>query len=116
MLNPEARHTAVSVTAPRKSTPLCKRPMDAKIKDFRIAGLCAATYTAFHDDGSLNFDAIDAQIAELKRGGVTSVFGAPASHVPQLSLPLISRCPPFTGLPGWVCCSMHLLLNRLVWV
>ena len=51
-------------------------PMLPAIAAFRVKGLCAATYTAFNDDSSINFDAIPAQIAELKRGGVTSVFGA----------------------------------------
>lgn len=48
--------------------------MDPRIAAFRVRGLCAATYTAFHEDGSLNLDAIPAQIAELKRGGVAYVF------------------------------------------
>ena len=45
------------------------------IAAFRVKGLCAAQFTAFHDDGSLNLDAIPAQVVELKRGGVGYVFG-----------------------------------------
>lgn len=49
--------------------------MDPTIATFRVTGLCAATFTAFNEDGSLNLDAIPAQLAELKKGGVGYVFG-----------------------------------------
>jgi len=48
--------------------------MDPTIAAYKVTGLCAATFTAFHEDGSLNLDAIPAQLAELKRGGVGYVF------------------------------------------
>ena len=46
--------------------------------EFKVAGICAATFTAFNDDGSLNLGAIPAQVEELVRGGVISVFGGSA--------------------------------------
>ena len=46
------------------------------VREFRVRGLCAATYTAFNDDLSLNLDAIPAQVDELLRGGVKYIFGA----------------------------------------
>jgi N-acetylneuraminate lyase len=40
----------------------------------RLTGLVAASFTAFHDDGSLNLDPIESHAALLVRNGVTGVF------------------------------------------
>ena len=39
-----------------------------------LSGIIAATYTAFHADGSLNLEAIEQQAALLSRDGVAGVF------------------------------------------
>ena len=39
-----------------------------------LTGLIAASFTAFHDDGSLNLDPIESHAALLARNGVTGVF------------------------------------------
>lgn len=41
---------------------------------FRFTGLVAASFTAFHDDGSLNLDPIESHAALLARNGVNGVF------------------------------------------
>ena len=41
---------------------------------FKFSGLCTATHTPFHADGSLNLDAVGPQAAYLRGNGITSVF------------------------------------------
>ena len=42
--------------------------------NLRLTGLIAASFTAFHDDGTLNLDPIESHAALLGRNGVTGVF------------------------------------------
>jgi N-acetylneuraminate lyase len=41
---------------------------------FKFTGLCTATHTPFHDDGSLNLGVVERQAAFLRGHGITSVF------------------------------------------
>lgn len=41
---------------------------------FRFTGLCTATHTPFHPDGSLNLAVVEPQAAFLRANGITSVF------------------------------------------
>jgi N-acetylneuraminate lyase len=41
---------------------------------FKFSGLCTATHTPFHADGSLNLGAVERQAAFLRDNGITSVF------------------------------------------
>jgi len=41
---------------------------------FKFSGLCTATHTPFHADGSLNLSVIEKQAAFLRSKGITSVF------------------------------------------
>jgi len=41
---------------------------------FKFSGLCTATHTPFHADGSLNLGVIEKQAAFLRSKGITSVF------------------------------------------
>jgi N-acetylneuraminate lyase len=41
---------------------------------FKFSGLCTATHTPFHADGSLNLGAVEPQAAYLRGIGITSVF------------------------------------------
>ncbi|MFM8550518.1 MAG: dihydrodipicolinate synthase family protein [Verrucomicrobiota bacterium] len=41
---------------------------------FRFTGLCTATHTPFHPDGSLNLAVVEPQAAFLRAKGITSVF------------------------------------------
>jgi len=43
-------------------------------ENFRLTGLVAASFTAFHDDGSLNLAPIERHAELLARNGVTGVF------------------------------------------
>ncbi|MBK7473714.1 MAG: dihydrodipicolinate synthase family protein [Betaproteobacteria bacterium] len=42
--------------------------------NFHLTGLIAASFTAFHDDGSLNLEPIEAHAGLLARNGVSGVF------------------------------------------
>ncbi|MBK7469931.1 MAG: hypothetical protein IPI73_04075 [Betaproteobacteria bacterium] len=42
--------------------------------NFRLTGLIAASFTAFHDNGTLNLDPIEAHAGLLARNGVSGVF------------------------------------------
>ena len=41
---------------------------------FKFTGLCTATHTPFHADGSLNLGPVETQAAYLRGNGITSVF------------------------------------------
>jgi N-acetylneuraminate lyase len=41
---------------------------------FKFTGLCTATHTPFHPDGSLNLAVVERQAAFLRSNGITSVF------------------------------------------
>ena len=41
---------------------------------FKFSGLCTATHTPFHADGSLNLEAVERQASFLRGHGITSVF------------------------------------------
>lgn len=44
------------------------------MSSFKFSGLCTATHTPFHADGSLNLGVIEKQAAFLRGKGITSVF------------------------------------------
>ena len=41
---------------------------------FKFTGLCTATHTPFHADGSMNLAVVEQQAAFLRSHGITSVF------------------------------------------
>src|SRR5262245_7599421 len=47
---------------------------DANLSRTRLSGLVAASFTAFHADGSVNLAPVEAHAALLARNGVTGVF------------------------------------------
>lgn len=48
--------------------------MDQAVFDFRVVGLCAAPYTPFHADGSIDWDSVQAHADELVKQGVKYAF------------------------------------------
>lgn len=52
----------------------------AAIFDFKIAGLCAATFTPYTDDGRVDYDAVDAHAKDLAAHDVKSAFSESKTH------------------------------------
>jgi hypothetical protein len=50
-------------------------PQLPSVAEFKVRGVCAATFTQFTESGELDLANIAPYIAELKRGSVKYVFG-----------------------------------------